>query len=91
VSVTVAPNTPIKEVAHLMADKKIGCVPVVSDGVVVEPGDDNRHFTTSEAWRELGWNLNLKFLARNGGELWAVLGDKVLTKERVKEILRNRI
>ena len=33
--ITVAPNTPIKEVAHLMADKKIGCVPVVSDGVVV--------------------------------------------------------
>jgi len=33
--VTVAPNTPIKEVAHLMADKKVGCVPVVSDGVVV--------------------------------------------------------
>jgi CBS domain-containing protein len=33
--VTTAPNTPIKDVAHLMADKKIGCVPVVSDGVVV--------------------------------------------------------
>jgi len=33
--ITAAPNTPIKEVAHLMADKKIGCVPVVSDGVVV--------------------------------------------------------
>ena len=33
--ITVAPNTPIKEVAHLMADKKVGCVPVVSDGMVV--------------------------------------------------------
>ena len=33
--VTTAPNTPIKEVAHLMADKKIGCLPVVSDGMVV--------------------------------------------------------
>ena len=33
--ITAATNTPIKEVAHLMADKKIGCVPVVSDGVVV--------------------------------------------------------
>jgi len=33
--ITAAPNTPIKEVAHLMADKKIGCVPVVSDGVIV--------------------------------------------------------
>jgi len=33
--VTVAPETPIKDVAHLMADKKIGCVPVVSAGAVV--------------------------------------------------------
>jgi CBS domain-containing protein len=33
--ITVTPDTPIKEVAHLMADKKIGCVPVVSDGMVV--------------------------------------------------------
>jgi len=33
--VTVAPETPIKDVAHLMADKKIGCVPVMSAGVVV--------------------------------------------------------
>jgi CBS domain-containing membrane protein len=33
--ITVAPDTPIKDAVHLMADKKIGCVPVVSDGVVV--------------------------------------------------------
>jgi CBS domain-containing membrane protein len=33
--VTAAPDTPIKDVAHLMAEKKIGCVPVVSAGVVV--------------------------------------------------------
>ena len=33
--VTTAPDAPIKDVAHLMADKKIGCVPVVSEGVVV--------------------------------------------------------
>ncbi len=33
--VTVAPDTPIKEAVHLMADKKIGCVPVVSDGALV--------------------------------------------------------
>lgn len=33
--VTVAPDTPIKEAAHLMAEKKIGCVPVVSAGVLV--------------------------------------------------------
>jgi CBS domain-containing membrane protein len=32
---TVAPNTKIKDAAHLMADKKIGCVPVVSDGTLV--------------------------------------------------------
>jgi CBS domain-containing protein len=32
---TVTPDTPIKEAAHLMADKKIGCVPVVADGTVV--------------------------------------------------------
>jgi CBS domain-containing protein len=33
--ITVMPDTPIKEAAHLMADKKIGCVPVVTDGRVV--------------------------------------------------------
>jgi CBS domain-containing protein len=33
--VTAAPETPIKDVAHLMAEKKIGCVPVVSAGAVV--------------------------------------------------------
>lgn len=33
--VTVTADTPIKEAAHLMADKKIGCVPVVADGMVI--------------------------------------------------------
>lgn len=33
--VTVAPETKIKDAAHLMANKKIGCVPVVSDGTLV--------------------------------------------------------
>jgi CBS domain-containing protein len=33
--VTVAPETSIKDAAHLMADKKIGCVPVVSNGAIV--------------------------------------------------------
>jgi CBS domain-containing membrane protein len=33
--VTVDPDTPIKEAAHLMADKKIGCLPVLSDGTLV--------------------------------------------------------
>jgi CBS domain-containing membrane protein len=33
--VTVAPETSIKDAAHLMADKKIGCVPVVSDRAIV--------------------------------------------------------
>ena len=33
--VTTAPDTPIKDVAHLMAEKKIGCVPVVSAGAVI--------------------------------------------------------
>lgn len=33
--ITATPDTPIKDVAHLMADKKIGCVPVVSEGMVV--------------------------------------------------------
>jgi CBS-domain-containing membrane protein len=33
--VTVEPDTPIKDAARLMADKKIGCVPVLSDGGVV--------------------------------------------------------
>ena len=33
--VTVAPETSIKDAAHLMADKKIGCVPVVRDGAIV--------------------------------------------------------
>jgi CBS domain-containing protein len=33
--VTAAPDTPIKEIAHLMAEKKIGCVPIVSAGALV--------------------------------------------------------
>jgi CBS domain-containing protein len=33
--VTVAPDTPIKDAAHLLADKKIGCLPVVSEGTLV--------------------------------------------------------
>lgn len=32
---TVEPDTSIKDAAHLMADKKVGCVPVVSAGVLV--------------------------------------------------------
>ena len=33
--VMVAPETPIRDVAHLMAEKKIGCVPVISAGALV--------------------------------------------------------
>ena len=33
--ITVAPETPIKDAARLMADKKIGCVPVMSEGALV--------------------------------------------------------
>ena len=33
--VTVTPDTTIKDAAHLMADRKIGCVPVVIDGALV--------------------------------------------------------
>jgi CBS domain-containing membrane protein len=33
--VTMDPDTPIKEAAHLMAAKKIGCVPVVREGALV--------------------------------------------------------
>lgn len=33
--VTVAPDTPIKDAAHILADKKIGCLPVVSEGTLV--------------------------------------------------------
>lgn len=33
--VTVTPDTPIKDAAHLMKEKKIGCVPVVNEGSLV--------------------------------------------------------
>jgi CBS domain-containing protein len=33
--VTVSPDTAIRDAAHIMATKKIGCVPVVSDGNLV--------------------------------------------------------
>ncbi len=33
--ITVTPDTAIKDAARLMADKKIGCVPVVSAGALV--------------------------------------------------------
>ena len=32
---TMAPDTPIKEAARMMAEKKIGCVPVLSEGILV--------------------------------------------------------
>jgi CBS domain-containing membrane protein len=33
--VTMEPDTPIKDVAHMMAYKKIGCVPVIESGALV--------------------------------------------------------
>jgi acetoin utilization protein AcuB len=33
--ITIAPDAPIKDAAHLMADEKIGCLPVVQNGVLV--------------------------------------------------------
>ena len=33
--VTVKPDTLIKDAAHLMKEKKIGCVPVVDEGALV--------------------------------------------------------
>ena len=33
--ITVTPETSIKDAAHLMANKKIGCLPVISDGAIV--------------------------------------------------------
>ena len=33
--ISVKPDTPIKDAAHLMADKKIGCVPVIESGTLV--------------------------------------------------------
>ncbi len=33
--ITVTPDTEIKDAARLMADKKIGCVPVVSAGALI--------------------------------------------------------
>ena len=33
--VTVRPDAPIKEAAHLLKEKKIGCLPVVSAGALV--------------------------------------------------------
>jgi predicted transcriptional regulator len=32
---TVRPDTPIKDAAHLMKEKKIGCLPVVNEGALV--------------------------------------------------------
>ena len=33
--IKVAPDTPVRSVVHLLADNRIGAVPVVQDGVVV--------------------------------------------------------
>lgn len=33
--ITAAAETPIKDAARMMAEKKIGCVPVVEDGVLI--------------------------------------------------------
>ena len=41
--VTVMPETAIKNAAHLMREKKIGCVPVVSAGALVGLADHHRY------------------------------------------------
>ena len=33
--ITVEPDTPIREAAHLMAERKIGCLPIVDNGDLV--------------------------------------------------------
>lgn len=33
--IVTKPGTPIKDAAHLMADKRIGCVPVIENGALV--------------------------------------------------------
>jgi CBS domain-containing membrane protein len=33
--ITVKPDTSIKETVHLMKEKKIGCIPVVNEGILV--------------------------------------------------------
>ncbi|HXG52406.1 MAG TPA: CBS domain-containing protein [candidate division Zixibacteria bacterium] len=33
--ITVRPDTPIKDAARLMAEKKIGCVPVMDEGTLI--------------------------------------------------------
>jgi CBS domain-containing protein len=33
--ISATPDTPIKEIAHLMAEKKIGCMPIMSAGALV--------------------------------------------------------
>ena len=43
--VTAAPDTPIKDIAHLMADKKIGCCTRGQRRHGRGIGDDDRHFT----------------------------------------------
>ena len=37
------PETPIKDAAHLMKDKKIGCVPVVREGGARGSSDHHRY------------------------------------------------
>ncbi len=33
--VTIPPDTPIEEAAHIMVERRIGCLPVVEDGIVL--------------------------------------------------------
>ena len=47
--ISVKPDTPIKDAAHLMADKKIGCVPVVEERNVGGTSHDDRY-------PEIRWN-----------------------------------
>ena len=35
--ITIGPDTPIEEAAHLMVKRKVGCLPVVEDGAVPMP------------------------------------------------------
>lgn len=71
--VTIEENVPIEEAARIMADKKIGCLPVMRDGDLVGIITDNDLFNTM---------LNLLGARRSGMRM------AVLQPDRVGEVAR---
>jgi len=67
--ITIEQNTPIEEAAHIMVDKKIGCLPVLEEGIVIgiiTETDLLAHLTNLLGWSGHGVRVTVRMPDRIG-------------------------